>query len=72
MLILITLVAVAIAVLLLAVGIIAKPSGKFPNTHVGGNEALRAKGIGCHTSQHREAQAKRSLSERLQDAEARG
>lgn len=69
MIILLSLLALAIAVLLLSVGVLAKPSGKFPNTHVGGNEALRAKGIGCHTSQHREAIGKRSLADRLREAE---
>ena len=29
--------------------------GKFPNTHVSGNKALRKKGIGCVQSQDREA-----------------
>lgn len=72
MIIFITLAVLVVAVLLLSVRILAKPSGKFPNTHVGGNEALRARGIGCHTSQHREAQSKRSLAERLREAEQIG
>lgn len=30
-------------------------NGRFPNTHVGGNKALKNKGINCATSQDREA-----------------
>ncbi len=51
--ILLTLLIVAICVALLCVGILIK--GKFPNTHVSGNKALRKKGIGCVQSQDREA-----------------
>jgi hypothetical protein len=35
------------AVALLSVGIWAKKGGKFPNTHVGQNPAMRKRGIGC-------------------------
>lgn len=52
--ILITVLIVAICVALLCIGIVLK--GKFPNTHVSGNKALRKKGIGCVQSQDREAQ----------------
>ena len=50
--ILITVLIVAICIALLSIGIFLK--GKFPNTHVSGNKALRKKGIGCVQSQDRE------------------
>ena len=61
----VSLLAVGLAVLLLAVGIIFKKNGRFPNTHVGGSKAMQARGISCHTSQHKEAQLHRSLAERV-------
>lgn len=48
-----TLLIVAIAVVLLSVGIIIK--GKFVNSHVSGNKALRRQGIHCAQQQDREA-----------------
>ncbi len=50
------------AILLLGVRIFFVKGGKFPNTHVGGNKALRDKGIGCATSQDRAAQKNKSTS----------
>lgn len=47
---------IAISVALLAISILLKKNGKFPNSHVGGNRALRKKGIGCAQTQDREAQ----------------
>jgi len=44
-----------IAVLLLGIRVFFTKSGKFSNTHVGKNEAMRKKGIGCVSSQDREA-----------------
>lgn len=66
----ISLLAVGLAVLLLAVGIIFKKNGRFPNTHVGGNRAMRERGISCHTSQHKEAQSHQNLAERVASHEA--
>lgn len=60
--ILITLLIVAICVLLLGVRVFFVKGGKFPNTHVSGNKALRDKGIGCIQSQDREARRKRPFS----------
>ena len=59
----ITVLIVAICIALLCIGIFIK--GKFPNTHVSGNKALRKKGIGCVQSQDREAQKinKRAIPE---------
>lgn len=48
-----TLLIVAVAVVLLSVGIIVK--GKFVNSHVSGNRALRRQGIHCAQQQDREA-----------------
>ena len=53
--ILITVLIVAICIALLSVKILLKKNGRFPNTHVSGNKALREKGIGCVQSQDREA-----------------
>jgi len=48
---------VAIAVLLLGVRVFFTKRG-FPNIHIGSNKAMRERGIGCYTSQDREAQKK--------------
>lgn len=50
------------AVLLLGVRIFFVKGGKFPNIHIGGNKALREKGIACATSQDREAQKSKKVS----------
>lgn len=60
--ILITLLIVAICLVLLGFNIFFVKGGKFPNGHVSGNKALRAKGISCAQSQDREAQKKPSFS----------
>lgn len=60
--ILITLLIVAICVLLLGVKVFFVKGGKFPNTHVSGNKALRDRGIGCVQSQDREAQERQPFS----------
>lgn len=61
--ILITVLIVAICVALLCIGIFIK--GRFPNTHVSGNKALRKQGVGCVQSQDREARRpnKRAIAE---------
>ena len=46
---------VVIIIEILYVKILFTKNGKFPNTHVSGNKALRRKGIGCVQSQDREA-----------------
>lgn len=48
-----TAVFVAIAVVLLSVGVIVR--GRFVNSHVSGNRFLRKKGIHCARQQDREA-----------------
>lgn len=52
---LLTLLIIAISFVLLAITIIIKKNGKFPNTHVGGNKYLRKRGIGCAQSQDKAA-----------------
>lgn len=54
---------VATCLALLCIGIFLK--GKFPNTHVSGNKALRKQGVGCVQSQDREARRpnKRAIAE---------
>ena len=53
--VLITLLIVAISVLLLGVKVFFVKGGRFPNSHVSGNKAMRKRGIGCVQSQDREA-----------------
>ena len=53
--ILVAVLIVAICIALLSVKILLKKNGRFPNTHVSGNKALRKQGIGCVQSQDREA-----------------
>ncbi len=60
--ILISVLIVAICIALLAIGILIKKNGKFPNTHVSGNKAMRKKGIGCVQSQDREARKTKKWS----------
>ncbi len=53
----IVLVIVAIAIVLLGVRVFFTKKG-FPNIHIGSSKAMRERGIGCATSQDREAQKK--------------
>ena len=52
---LITLLIIAISFALLAITIIIKKNGKFPNTHVGGNREMRKRGIKCVQPQDKDA-----------------
>jgi len=60
--ILITLLIVAICVVLLGVKVFFVKGGRFPNSHVSGNKAMRERGIGCVQSQDREGQGKPRFS----------
>lgn len=60
--ILITVLIVAICIALLAIKILTKKNGKFPNTHVSGSKAMRQRGIGCVQSQDREARSKKKIN----------
>jgi len=50
-LLLLTIIAVGISILLLAIRILLKKNGRFPNLHVGGNKALNQRGIHCAQTQ---------------------
>lgn len=52
---------VAICIAFLAIKIILKKNGRFPNTHVSGSKAMRKRGIGCVQSQDREARAPKRI-----------
>ena len=60
--VLITLLIVAVCIVLLGVKVFFVKGGKFPNTHVSGNKAMRERGIGCVQSQDREARRKPRFS----------
>ena len=47
---------VFISVMLLGFRIFFLKDGKFPNIHIGGNQAMQKRKIGCATTQDREAQ----------------
>lgn len=51
LILLIAIVAVGISMLLLAIRILLKKNGRFPNLHVGGNKALNQRGIHCAQTQ---------------------
>lgn len=46
---------IAISFALLAITIIIKKNGRFPNIHIGGNKEMRKRGIKCAQSQDRDA-----------------
>lgn len=48
--ILVALVLVAVAVFLMALSILFKKNGKFPNSHIGGNKEMAKRGIYCATT----------------------
>ena len=53
--VLVSVLIVAICIALLAVQILLKKDGKFPDTYIGDNLAMRKKGIKCVQAQDREA-----------------
>ena len=53
--VLITIAAVAVAILLLCVRVLLKKDGKFSSEHISENKRMRQDGIHCATSQDREA-----------------
>ena len=50
-----TLLIIAISIVLLAITILIKKNGRFPNLHVGGNKHMRERDIKCVQSQDRDA-----------------
>lgn len=65
--ILLSVVILAIALLGLAVQILVKKGGKFPNTHVGGNKYLRSKGVTCIQTYDKIEQSKVKKELRFKD-----
>lgn len=53
--ILFALLIIAISFVLLAITIIIKKNGRFPNIHIGSNKNMRQRGIKCAQSQDRDA-----------------
>ncbi len=53
---LLSVVLVAIVFVLMAIGILIKKGGKFPNLHIGSNKDMQKRGISCATTQDRQAQ----------------
>jgi len=51
---------------LLSVRVIIKKNGRFSNTHIGANPAMRKKGIKCVQAQDYEAGIQKNLFERIQ------
>ena len=58
--ILLTLGLVLLAVVLMCVRILLKKDGQFSSQHIGDNKKMKENGIGCATSQDRQAQRKQS------------
>jgi hypothetical protein len=52
---LLTTLIVAICMVLMAITILIKKNGRFPNTHVGGNKEMRKRGIKCVEAQDRDS-----------------
>ena len=57
-----TLLIIAICVALLAIKVIVKKNGRFPNTHVGGSKAMRQRGIKCVQSQDWDARKENPMA----------
>jgi hypothetical protein len=64
---LLTLGFLSICMLLLSVKVIFKKNGRFPNTHIEGNKALREKGICCARTQHKRDSQRKNLEDILRD-----
>ncbi len=48
---------IAIALILLSVGVILRKNGRFPSMHIHDSEAMKERGIHCVVDQDREARA---------------
>ena len=46
----------AIVFVLMAITILIKKNGKFPNLHIGSSKEMKKRGISCATTQDRQAQ----------------
>lgn len=58
-----------IAVLLLGFRVFFTKKWGFPSSHVDGQPKLREKGLRCHASQHRDAQERKNLFERIAESD---
>lgn len=58
---------VGFALLLLGVRVFFFSGGKFPETHIEANQALREKGIGCANSQLEEEAQRKNLFDRIDE-----
>lgn len=67
--ILLSVVLVLLSVVLLGIRVFFTKNGKFPETHVGNNPALRKKGIHCAKTQDREEQNKQNLFDLIDNIE---
>jgi hypothetical protein len=54
-------------ILLMGYRIFFIKGGSFPNIHIGGNKALKEKGIACATTQDREAQKNKNKAAQMVD-----
>lgn len=54
-----------IGILLFGIRIFFVKGGVFPNIHIGGNEGLKKKGIGCATSQDRDEFTKKNIANQM-------
>lgn len=54
---LISVIILAICMIFLCIGILLRRNGRFPNTHVSGNRAMRERGVTCVQSQDRMARS---------------
>ncbi|MGQ1786575.1 MULTISPECIES: hypothetical protein [unclassified Saccharicrinis] len=52
---LLSIVLVAVVFVLMAISILIKKKGKFPNIHIGSNKEMRKRGISCATTQDKQA-----------------
>ncbi len=66
-LLLLTLLLVGIAILLLGIRVFFTRDKSFPSSHVSAQPKLREKGLSCHRAQHREAQTRKGLYDRLEE-----
>jgi hypothetical protein len=64
---LITVIIILVCVALLSISILIKKDGRFPDTHIEGNEVLRSQGIHCASSQDYELLKYKDLAERMKD-----
>lgn len=61
MVLLSTLVLLLISFLLLGIRVLFTKNGKFPDTHISGNKAMRERGIHCAQTQDRQEQKKKQI-----------